>query len=351
MPLLEFLKRKYIIEALVSPKGIGFDGEDISVLNNCEKTGLSFSNQVISSIERSDTIIVTDITEGMNSLRSFAFTGLRCAVDKGKDVYCFLNLDIEEKRELERLRDISGGNLVIISTDGFNKYDDIKARNLFDFNAPVLYICEEVPECDGYAVFLRLAQIIQSKGKRVLAISNDRYNKVLSHVYVNFDVNTTISKQLFRFNFIVHELEYKYHPDIILIKLPYPLMRFNEDNVFDCGVSAYLTSQAVPGEGCIYCTHAMPLPEEFWRTYTDGVLVKYGYPLLAVHVSNRMIDSTGDESLGVIRIPKQEVENRVKDIKNSAHLPFFYLLNDDQIEELGDLIISEFIDIPYGVIQ
>jgi len=351
MPLLDFLKKQYIIESVISPKGIGFEGEDISILTNCQKVGISFTNEVNHSIECCDTVVVTAVNSEMKSLRAYALAALKCAITNSKEVYCFLDLENSEKEEMKHLCKSYGAKLIIYSDDEFEVIENDGDFSLQKFDAPVIYICEEVPDCDGYSVFLKLAQKFKDKGKKVLAISSDRYNKLLGHTYLDFNVKSSITSQLNRVNSIVHDLEQTNHPDIILIKLPYPLMRYNDEFVFDCGVSAYLIAQAVPGDGCIYCSQAEPFTEDVWKTYSQTVLARFGYPLLAVHVSNRFIDGTGNEPFGLVRIPLLEILKRLKDMKDNTTLPFFNLFFDEQLEELAKYIISEFLDLPYGVIK
>lgn len=351
IPLLDLLKKQYSIESLVSPKGIGLDGEDVSVLINCQKIGSSITNEVNQSIKRCDTVIVTEVEKEMMSFRTYALTALRCAIDEGKEVYCYLDLEDNEKKEMEQLCKDSGAKLIINSDNEIEAFEDEENLNLFKFETPILYFCEEVPDCDGYSVFLKLTQQLQDRGKSVLAVSSDRYNELIGQKYLNFDAKASITSQLYRINFFVHDLEQRNHPDIIFIKLPYPLMRYNDENVFDCGVSAFLTAQAVPGDGCIYCSHAAPLTVDVWDTYSRSILTKFGYPIVAVHISNRLIDNSGNDSLGVVRIPQQEILKRLDGLKYSTTIPFYHLLINEQIEELGEYIISEFLDLPYGVIK
>lgn len=352
MPLLEPLKKQYIIRSLISPKGIGFEGEDVSILRNWGKTGFTFTNQIEQGIECCDTVLVSDISKSQKSLRAFAISAFEEAISRGKEIYCFMELTDDENRKMIEMCKTSAAKVHFMFSNSDESVNNIEgAIKLFKINVPVLYFCEEVPDCDGYDVFLKLTEYLRQVGKNVLAVSEDKYNSLFGHYFLNFDAKSTIKNTIFRINYFIHDLEMRTHPDIICIKLPSPLMQFDEQNVFDCGGSAYLTAQAVPGDGCVYCTHATPAAGDFWIDFSKSILIKFGFPLTAVHVSNRLIDSTGDRALGTIRIPQREVLASLEGLNDSANMQFSYLMSDDELQKLGKIIVTEYFDFPYGVIQ
>ena len=55
-------------------------------------------------------------------------------------------------------------------------------------------------------------------------------------------------------NQAVSFLSCKVNPDIIIVHLPNPVMQYNRQNRFDCGVLSHVISQAVPGNGYLYCS-------------------------------------------------------------------------------------------------
>ena len=67
-PLLNYLKSVYSIYALISPKGIGLEGQDISILRNDYPTGYKFMNEVEDGIHNSEVIIIPKVKN--SSLRT-----------------------------------------------------------------------------------------------------------------------------------------------------------------------------------------------------------------------------------------------------------------------------------------
>lgn len=58
--LLPALSKIYHIKALISPKGIGMEGEDVSRLRSMGDIGFTFSNSVENSMKDVDVVLVTN---------------------------------------------------------------------------------------------------------------------------------------------------------------------------------------------------------------------------------------------------------------------------------------------------
>lgn len=59
--LIEFLPPEYVITSLITPMGIGIEGQDISVMRNSSDIGYQFTNSITNGINNADTIIVANI--------------------------------------------------------------------------------------------------------------------------------------------------------------------------------------------------------------------------------------------------------------------------------------------------
>lgn len=350
IPLIPLLKKSYAISALVTPMGIGVEGEDISSLHNLHPTGLKFTNDVETGIMEADLVLISQIPGELQTLRDYAMRALCFAVKQRKDVHCFLELTDDEKLMINSERRKSECNISF--------YPRVKkAQSMQDFNfwlekfdVPVFYVCEEVPDCDGYEVFLSLAEEFSRNGKTVLAISEETYNDFLGYDCFDFSADLQVKKQIFRFNSFVYERYRKIHPDVIFIKLPFPLMRFDEDNLFDCGATAYIAAQAVPGDGCIYCTHADVNGGMYWTLFSERIQAKLGYPLLCVHISNRAIDNAGDTKLSSLRLPEEHIMLKIEELFSDSDFCFFHLLADKDLDSFYHKINDDFFKLPYGVI-
>ena len=350
LPLLPSLKKQFQISSIVTPQGIGFEGEDVSSLKNLDPTGFAFTNDLDRGIDSSDTVLIAHVPSKYLSLRKYALQALNVAVHHGKDIYCFLELSEEEKRAIEGACEQSKSSITYFSSPDVDDKNVYEFQRLHKFTVPVIYVCEEVPDCDGYDSFLAVAEKLSAEGKTVLAISEDSYNSFLGYECMKFGAQAEIGNQVFRLNTMIYNLCQEKHPDIILILLPQPLMKYDDESLFDCGGIAFILSQAVPGDGCIYCTHAEVNGGIYWETFNNGILSKFGYPIICVNVSNRIIDNAGDIHLSSLRIPEKETVALVNSIESPSGIPFFHLQNANDLHALYQKILDEYMDLPYGVI-
>ena len=91
--ILPYLSKKYDIVSLLTPPGVGVEGEDIGALRNYPKTGYTFCNSITDGILKVDTVIISAIEISRKELWEFAYESLKCAIKNQKKIICFLELD------------------------------------------------------------------------------------------------------------------------------------------------------------------------------------------------------------------------------------------------------------------
>lgn len=333
---------------VVSPEGIGKEGDDISILRNLPPIGIEFSNKADWAMEISEVIIITDIDPMKKSLYQYAYTALKKAIVLSKRILCFLKISAYECEKFAEICKRNGGHIEFFNVTTCN----IQFReniHLFSFDEPIIFVGEAIPDCDGYDVFLNIALQFENRGKRVLAISEDSYNPLFGFTTISFDEEVTLKEQVFRINAFIHELERVQKPDVILIRLPQPMIKFSELSPFDSGLTAYAISQAVPGDECVFCSYSNSFDPDFWNSFSELVESKFGYPIMKVCVSNRTIDNSSDSPLASLRLPSEMVAREVEKL-NQVKPNFFFQLFENEIKELVDEIINSYFELPYGVI-
>lgn len=351
-PLIPLLEKQYEISALIAPLGIGVEGQDIAVLHNRAKTNYKFSNMLEKGLSESEVVMISDVPKDNKSLYAFMTKALQLAAEKGKTIHCFSELSNETITSIQETCRVSGGHL-----DYYNKpetsTEDMEHLPLFSFPVPVLYVAEMIPGCDGYNVFLSLADQFQKDGKTVLAISSDKYNTLLGYECVCWDNNIPLEKKCFAINNMVRDLYQQKKPDLILIRLPYPMYKFDRTKVFDLGLTASCITASIPGDGCILCSLFGFSQFSFWQKMNAGVSSKFGFPVEAIHYSNKILDTKLTSQENLVCIPSSEVTAAVSDIReqNDFSIPVYDLLDQVDLSAFCSQFQSENLDMKYGVIQ
>lgn len=348
--LVKYLCREYIISALVSPKGIGTSGTDVGILRNVSETGYTFTNSISQGIFDSDIVLVSNVSEANLSLYAYAIKALDAAVKSRKEILCFLDLKNEEKEEYEKRCTNQGNHIHFLHSEIQDEHFQDEQIMLFKMGVPVLYISETIRDCGGYDVFLQVIDRLQKDGKRVLALSEDSYNVLFSQQVITFWHGTSPSEMVYRVNHKVYSLVKKFHPDVIVIKLPEPMMKYDDENPFDFGLTAFLVSQAVPGDGHICCTCSGTPYVGFWDNVNENFSAKFGYQISAVNVSNQRLDGTRDSGIATLYVQKDKISPEILLLNQYNSLPFYQMSESNSFEQFYQDVLVDMFDIPYGVI-
>ncbi len=349
--LVHCLPQSYSIGALVSPKGIGMTGEDISVIKNIGDTGYRFMNSLEDGFQNSEVVVISEISKKDDSLYSFALHALEAAITAKKEIICFLQLESDEMERYE-IKCIRNGVLCRFVRKTTLAYCQPSTGDSFHkFHVPVVYVGESIHDCESYDVFLKLAARLRATGKRVLAISQDLYNIFMGFHQVQFWSEMEPAKLVYALNDHIYQLVSNELPEIILIRFPEPMIKYDDDTPFDFGMTAFMISQAVPGDACICCTYSGTPTTGFWDNINENFKSKFGYPIIGVHLSNQIIDATEEVGISTIHIPIPRIKVELKELNDNNCLPFYHLESNEDFNEFFDIIENEFFDVPYGVIE
>ena len=237
----------------------------------------------------------------------------------------------------------------------YNKEDALRCiceKNKFvkTIRPPVIYVAEVYEDCEGYDVLLKMADAMKEAKMNVLVVSADIYNHLLGYSYFKFDDKLSLKIVVSSINKTIGKLIEDSKPDIVLIKLPYPLTRYDENVNFDCGVTAYVISQAIPADSVVICgllQYSSPL---FWKNYLDGIENKFGFSTACVHLCNKVVESNISDENSTVHFPIDSV-NKVIDYMNSfSDINFLNLNRSEDMNSLIENIFGDYIDLGFGVI-
>ena len=348
--IIEQLSSTYIIQDLIAPKGVGTELDDIAKLRAYPNTGIHFCNSIEKGIGEADIVLIANVESTEGDIYDFAYEALKYSATHGKEIISFLPIPEIERTELLDLSAQHGAQCAFL--DNCDKMDlyETKIWKLDKFEVPVLYICDLFPDCDSYDVFLSLCQNIKKRGYKVLGVSNDIYNSLFDLNYFNFDAHLPVHEQVARISNAVHQMYNNAYPDIIIVYLPQPIFKFDEDTYFDAGVSAFMISQSVPGDAGILCVPFSNSHPQFLEKITEAAFERLGYPIIGVHISNQVYNNVKGIATSLVRLPLKKTLEQVKQIQQFTNKPLFNISDNGTIKSLTDLIVNEYLNLSFGVI-
>lgn len=348
-PLIPYLKSKYRLTSLLAPKGIGIAGQDVSIFFNDDKTGYVFQNSLLKGIQQADVVLISDVSTDNRELYHYAKNALEISLENGKEVICALELEPSQLSKYQQRFLEKGINFQYIDFDKDAQEEMLYQNHTFD--VPVIYVAEIIPECGGYELFLKLVHSLQSRGKNVLAISEDKYNRMIEQSCFRFWSSCDSSDDLiYRINAYVHSKTRETHPEVVVIRLPLPILKYNDEYPFDFGLAAYAISQAIPGDGCVLCCPSQSPIAYHWQQLNDVMISKFGYPVFGICINHCRVDLSDANYPTLYYLKEEDVRSEVSLLNKNAENRFFDFHSANQFDQFlsGSLLSS--IESDLGVI-
>lgn len=348
-PLLLGLRDKYEI-TLITPKGFSLSGQDACILRNTSPTGFVFASSLDSEIRKAEMVIISNVSKKNASLYAYTLNAFHIAISLGKEIWCFLDLSEDEKRE--ELNECERCGAICKFSSFFSEIPAKLYENtqLYQFDVPVFSIEEMVPGCNGYDLFLKLAKSFQDEEKTVLAISDDCYNSLFDYITIDFSEKMSLSDAVFRMNRLFYSLYCKYNPDVIIIRHSQPMMKYSDKIPFDSGLTAYAISQSISCDGCIFCSLYGVGGYDYWQSVNNIMVSRLGYPILGVHISNQLVDSMTNTIGNLVSLSTDEHKEALHEYNKNGPIQCYDLLDKKEFSHFFSTIYNDFFDLPYGVI-
>ncbi len=345
---------KYEIGSVVTPTGLGLEQKDIGTIENRNELGYKVTSNLEDSIKSCDIVLVLS-KDKSNSLFDYSIKAIEEAIKQRKDIICLLKLDkdkVKYYREICEKKNISFRYLSQDILPHFSSEDTMD--EIYHPYAPVIFIGELAKDLQGYEVFCNLVKVCKTQGLKVSAIGPEVANDLFGFHTIDFsDTRGELSSHIYRINRYVRTVEEQENPSVIIIKLPKPMIKFDEDVRYDFGLSAYIISQAIPASFFIACSPYGFFSNEFWNSMSNNFQAKFGYGIDAIHISNKIIDHTDQSDkneLSYVHTPIQQAQTVIQHV--STEFPFILgsLTDSDTMKSVVEEIKRSLLNAPYGLI-
>lgn len=354
MNLTEF-KPEYVVGSVVTPAGLGLEDKDIGVIENRNELGYTVTSNLKESIKSCNIVLI--LSKDMSSpLYDYGIKAIEEAIRQRKDIFCLLKLDKKTREYYKEICQEKNINFRCFLPESLphSSYKDM-SKPLYHPYAPVVFIGELAEDVQGYEVFCGLVKMCRDKGIKVSAIGPEASNGLFGFHAIDFSVTKDEpGSMVYRINKYVRELEERENPAIIIVKLPKPMIKFDDVVRYDFGISAYLISQAISASFFMVCSPYGFLSDQFWDNMSNNFQAKFGYGINAIHISNKIIDSTDQtdkSNLSFIHLPVAKAQ---ADIEQAVGESVFLMGNLTDLHQMEKIVIEieeSLLNTPYGLIM
>lgn len=342
------LEKDYIVSSVVSPQGIGIDGKDIGIIKNREQIGICCTSDIEKEVERNDAVLISDCDQ---NLRPFALKAMEVAIEKGKEIFCFLSLNADEERYYDNKCKESNIHFT------YFRVHDISSVDVDDYQfslsgLPTIFVGEVIDNSDGNEIYYKILNYFSDKKYQALGISEDIYGYMFGQVPIKFYSDIDPEQAVLKLNCYVSQSMDRIRPDIIVVKLPKPIIKFSDLIHYDFGITAYMTANAIPADHLLLCTPSGIITPPLLEVLDESFTSKLGVGISGVHIGNQMIDNSYEYMNGHLEFAYDQFCNSLAvadEIKKFGYASENYTIKE-HLYNLLDGISSEFFMLPYGVI-
>jgi peptide maturation system protein (TIGR04066 family) len=220
--------------------------------------------------------------------------------------------------------------------ESFRESISLEKCELYNFDVPIISVFSIGDNCDQTNIELTMFDFFKKKGYNVELIGSEAYCSLLGCksipecLYYNAD---GFLKKLF-FNRYVKQIIEEKEPDLIIIGVPEPIMRFNSKVLFDTGDMACIIQDSVCSDiGVVstyfnefqqlyfeelrnYCSYRLNVPSEYFcisntkAVYEEEHEFQLEYLVLDTEFVMKNVDLHMGDELGITLFNVGDVESR-----------------------------------------
>lgn len=306
----------YMITALVSPRGWGYEGDIV--------------------VDRQDNMymVTADFTEKLDGCTCVWFVAdgrqaiskellrekIREAVKRGKRIlYTRYGDDYYEE-----MKQLIPTELYIEKTMKLETLLNLSKDRTYDIDTPVIVIAGLGQDTDKLAVEFILMQKFREKGYSSIVISSRQdgdWKGIYSMPGFIFDHSVGETEKIIKLNHYVKEIEIREEPDVLLVGVPGAVLPLDEINHNEFGILAYEISFAVPCDAAVIC---MPYQSQFNGNYSqlaEDMKNRFGFRVEGIHMAAVVQDAQefyAEKKLSYVSIEQKVVDRKMSEIHSDS---------------------------------
>lgn len=345
-PLVKLLLKSELDIIVATEEGTGLIGKDIGFSVNREKCNtsiLKYSDQIL---EKVDVLFIPkgdinhSINEGIKDV-------LQKAMDSNKKVISSLKLDKENLYFSKYDKYI---DLLNITDSRLNTYlTRVKENQLSYFipDIPVIYVGGVFDIIDNQYIAISVKHKFEENGYRVCCITGESYGKIFNCLTFPHDFmenGISIEYRITELNNYIRASVELMKPHVIIIQIPFGMLRYNEYFENSFGSYAYMVYQAIKSDYFICTSTSEMIVSKYFKELSNCFERQFSSPIDALHISNCLFDIPMDSrasKLDMIFKDELDVNYEIDNIKKDLSFKVFNLFREQDLEDLFQDIINQ----------
>jgi len=328
--LAEMINKELV---LVSPKGWGYAGKDVSFCDGGKSGGQIVEENPKEGLRRVEEVLFLN---SMKLSSSHYMELIECAQGLKRQISIDQSLAdrLYQDGYMEKLCNIAvlGQEKNCVINENIEE-----CRCLFRIPVPVIAVAGVGEGCDQFELLLAAGGYFQKQGYRTLMLGTREYASAFGAeclpAFVWEENDESLRKNIVYLNSYVYERVRETKADILLIEIPGDLMQLNPYFFEDFGEKAIMVHTAVPADAGVLSMYAHPYTVEFLEHLKGLCRYRYNMPVDVFHVSNTSFEVSLDTfEKEYMTLSSEDVMDKYMDKAVTSKYPLFHWHEEEQLQ-------------------
>ncbi|MBU5425827.1 hypothetical protein KQI41_05315 [Tissierella pigra] len=326
--------------------GTGLIGKDIAFSVNRKKSDVSVLKYSDELLEEVDLLFIPEgyigdpINEGTKDV-------LQKAIKTNKRIISSLKLDEENKHLLEYSKYIDLLTTKNLKIDSYLTRIKENRLSFFIPNIPVIYVGGVFDIVDNNYITISLKQKFKENGYRACCIMADNSGKLFDCLTFpkNFINNgLSIEDRIMELNNYIRACVELIKPHVIIIQIPFGMIRYNKYFENSFGSYAFMISQAIKSDYFICASTPELIDSRYFKELSSIFDRQFNSAIDALHISNCELDIpmiNRASKVEVIFSNESKINDIIGNLNKDLNFKVFNVFMEKDLENLFQDIIEQ----------
>lgn len=290
LPIVSYeIKSKKIVPVL--SESIYRNDDNLNYLINDDKNFIKNNSvsidEMFKSLSTSNDYIFCNSDSMIHSLKYGVDISNRLT-DLNLDYTEYLSYNNKKKiKEISKKSDIYvTDNINYINDDIINICNKNEKYELKHISIPIICITSLISEYGKSDLCLKLFEYYKKRNKKVDCIMTDSIYQILGLKSIDYDflLSRDVDTAIMYINNYVYELS-KFN-DVLIMEVPYNLIKYDNKKIDTAGVFAYILSQSIRLDSTICCIPINNNNKKYYNTLEKIINERFGFKNIMFHLTN-----------------------------------------------------------------